>query len=602
VQLVQRTRQVVLLRYGAGDVPGFRYVGRTSDDQGMYLLDGAAGAVPPRPRAHQPDADDAFDYEYWEDLDRKCRMHLDPERLRTLAAQLGVRVDALEALGAGWHKDKQVYVFPEDDAKGRVVGLAIRNPDGTGKKNKWMVGGSKRALYLPQGWKERALAQKVVYVVEGATCTAALHAAGLAVIGRPSNYGGGRHLVKLLADLPADVRFVILGENDRDDDGWPGRDGALHVLATLRNAHPNRIIVWALPPVGAKDARAWLNQCLCGWQITRNNQQHLGTDPDAWHRAGLEFVAKLVPGAEDETLKADAALRKLVAEAQKTEADYKEWVKSYKAQKCERHPYCGTSSKGYETKNGVLSITHFCGRCDCDGCERHRRLKVAEWGYQNILGDGDSLRHEVFVWEGPEAKWRSVSQAMHRAGVDGYGRVVRTAKGLIVFADKDFPGALSVRPCDAVALFLAAVLEMVRKRQSVTWGGSWRMLERVPVNKSLGTMYPAILKAVAEEFHLWTSTICEGRGVLAEPSPGTQPWVMPEVIRIAKEVSEFVQVVLKGSSWTNSDMALREGVALARKEARESMRRGGPPPWTTEEYAESLREALRARAGRRAAS
>ncbi|WP_171475045.1 hypothetical protein [Frigoriglobus tundricola] len=48
--------------------------------------------------------------------------------------------------------------------------------------------GSKRGLTLPTGWRDRP---GPVFVVEGPTDAAALTAAGLAAVGRPSNAGGG---------------------------------------------------------------------------------------------------------------------------------------------------------------------------------------------------------------------------------------------------------------------------------------------------------------------------------------------------------------------------------------------------------------------------
>ena len=87
---------------------------------------------------------------------------------------------------------------------------------------------------------------------------------------------------------------------------------------------------------------------------------------------------------------------------------------------------------------------------------------------------------------------------MNRAGVGGYVRV-HTEDGLVVIADKTFPGATPTRPAGALKLFLDAILNMVRSRQAVTWGGSWVLPEKDTVWKSIGRVHPAILRAVGEE-------------------------------------------------------------------------------------------------------
>src|SRR5262249_7156172 len=133
---------------------------------------------------------------------------------------------------------------------------------------------------------------------------------------------------------------------------------------------------------------------------------------------------------------------------------------------------------------GIMSGLLFCGKCVCDGCRRHRQLKVADWGAYTVLGDGDVLRHQVYLWQGPVARWQAVRQAMHRAGVTGYARV-HTEGGLVVIADRAFPGCTPARPAAGLGLFLGAVLDMVRGRQAVTFGGAWVLPEKDPVWKSI---------------------------------------------------------------------------------------------------------------------
>jgi hypothetical protein len=204
---------------------------------------------------------------------------LTPERLDALAVKLGLPADALTSLPAlGWLADPPAgpcYTFPEADATGTLIGISRRYPDGRKRSMK----GSRRGLTLPVGWQGRP---GPVLVVEGPTDAAALTAAGLAGIGRPSNSGGVALLAEVIRTLPADRPVIIVGENDRKkDDSWPGRAGAELVAAGLAEKL-RRPVPWALPPDGSKDVRAWL---------TANDRTPL---PDR----GRELLAHLQAAAE----------------------------------------------------------------------------------------------------------------------------------------------------------------------------------------------------------------------------------------------------------------------------------------------------------------
>ncbi len=191
----------------------------------------------------------------WRALAAKFAANIDAERRAKLAAKLGLPADALDALPLlGFNRDDPAgacFTFAEVDAIGNVVGLNRRFGDGSKKA----VHGSKRGLTLPTGWRDRP---GPVFVVEGPTDAAALTAAGLAAVGRPSNAGGGKLLAALFRDLDADREIVVVGENDRKDAGaWPGRAGALSVARGL-SAALRRPIRWTLPPTDAKDVRDWL--------------------------------------------------------------------------------------------------------------------------------------------------------------------------------------------------------------------------------------------------------------------------------------------------------------------------------------------------------
>ena len=65
-----------------------------------------------------------------------------PALLKELAAELEVSPDSLTALGVGFNPHHQSWIFPERDAKGKIIGLAQRTFDG----KKFMVPKSKRGL------------------------------------------------------------------------------------------------------------------------------------------------------------------------------------------------------------------------------------------------------------------------------------------------------------------------------------------------------------------------------------------------------------------------------------------------------------------------
>lgn len=159
-------------------------------------------------------------------------------------------------LAEGPHRTKNgnalgpCWTFPERDGQGRIVGVTCRYADGEKKA----YPGGKRGLAIPDRWFDR---DGPVLLPEGASCTLAATALGLAAVGRPNDKGGVDQLVELLAAVPADRMIVVLGESDLKFDGrCPGVEGAKEVSGKLA-AQLGRPVQWALPPAGAKDLRAW---------------------------------------------------------------------------------------------------------------------------------------------------------------------------------------------------------------------------------------------------------------------------------------------------------------------------------------------------------
>lgn len=188
-----------------------------------------------------------------------------------LAHSLGVSEASLNALGCGYDDSgKGSWTFPERDGNGKVIGISRRFRDG----NKIAVPRSKRGIYFCE---ENLKLSGPVYIVEGASDTAAGITMGMRMIGRPSNNGGRHHiavLLKRLLEKEPDLRVIVVGENDEKEDGkWPGREGAIRVAGSLTE-NLERPIEWGMPPEGVKDLRSWRNA--------------IKGDPRDWGRMFLE--------------------------------------------------------------------------------------------------------------------------------------------------------------------------------------------------------------------------------------------------------------------------------------------------------------------------
>ena len=188
----------------------------------------------------------ARDFSRWSDhLARRLKLPLAAFESMPL---LGV--DGVSAKGV-------TFTFPECDATGRITGIMRRFPPETegGKEEKKAMAGSIRGLTLPVGWRER---RGPALVTEGNTDPLALALAGLCAIGQPGAGAGVKLLAELFRDWPAERDIIVIGENDRKENGeWPGRAGAERTAGQLARQLRRRVGV-AFPPDGAKDARAWL--------------------------------------------------------------------------------------------------------------------------------------------------------------------------------------------------------------------------------------------------------------------------------------------------------------------------------------------------------
>ena len=166
--------------------------------------------------------------------------------LNASAASLGVSIDALMALGVAYAAPKRAWAFPMVDGTGKTVGIRLRNDDGF----KWTVTGSRQGVFVPN-----IEPQRVAYLPEGPTDTAAFLTMGLFAIGRPNNVGGVEEIKATLSRLGI-FRAVVVADNDElkqylGREARPGIEGAMKFKRELGLSS----VVW-VPPT--KDARKFL--------------------------------------------------------------------------------------------------------------------------------------------------------------------------------------------------------------------------------------------------------------------------------------------------------------------------------------------------------
>jgi len=66
--------------------------------------------------------------------------------LNQIAVLLQLPRTSLQAIGVGYNRRENCWIFPERDDRGRLVGLLRRFPDG----RKWAIEGCKRGLTIPR--------------------------------------------------------------------------------------------------------------------------------------------------------------------------------------------------------------------------------------------------------------------------------------------------------------------------------------------------------------------------------------------------------------------------------------------------------------------
>lgn len=156
---------------------------------------------------------------------------------------MGVTPGAWTAIGA--KSDGRSWIIPERNGLGEIVGASIRAPDG-GKSFK---PGGHRGLTLawPLPSYAGSSADCPIYVVEGASDTAAGLVLGLVTVGRPSASARPDELKLLLQGR----HVCIIADNDP-----AGQSGASSLGAAL-TGHTESVRIIS-PPKGVKDLREWV--------------------------------------------------------------------------------------------------------------------------------------------------------------------------------------------------------------------------------------------------------------------------------------------------------------------------------------------------------
>ena len=136
-------------------------------------------------------------------------------QLAEFAAELGLPVTSLTAVGAAWAAPHNAWAFPMYDGYANVVGIRLRNEHG-----KFAVRGSRQGIFVA---RQPPTQESCIYVCEGPTDTAASLELGLFAVGRPNCCCGGPKIF-IYARRHQCRRAVIIADNDK-----PGLDGARKV-------------------------------------------------------------------------------------------------------------------------------------------------------------------------------------------------------------------------------------------------------------------------------------------------------------------------------------------------------------------------------------
>lgn len=115
----------------------------------------------------------------------------DPMTIGALALTLGVSTTSLQSLQVAWSKEHHAFAAPMRDGDNNIIGIHLRGED-----YKVAVKGSRNGAFIPQIEHDR-----ICFLPEGLSNTAALVTMNLFAIGRPSCSSGGEIILSALKRL-----------------------------------------------------------------------------------------------------------------------------------------------------------------------------------------------------------------------------------------------------------------------------------------------------------------------------------------------------------------------------------------------------------------
>ncbi len=191
-------------------------------------------SVSQQPKQSQRDID-------WMSLSK--RQFQDGEnRLPSLSRFLGVSLQSLRQLRAGFSNERNAYSFPMRNHCGDVVGIRYRTSNA-----KFSESGSREGLF----YKPSQLTRNYLVIVEGASDSAACMTIGFpSVIGRANCVGNTEQIVSLVRRL-SPKQVVVIPDNDK-----VGIAGATALISSLTASSVQCITL----PDGIKDVRQCVYQ------------------------------------------------------------------------------------------------------------------------------------------------------------------------------------------------------------------------------------------------------------------------------------------------------------------------------------------------------
>lgn len=185
---------------------------------------------------------------------RHWRSSTNTETVVEISAELGVSPLSLAQLGSAWSDTHDALAFPMKDGDGDTIGIRLRKKNGF----KWAVSGSRTGIFVT-GQDVDQIEDKIAYLPEGPTDTAALMSLGLFTIGRPTCLAGAEQIMATMERFGV-YRAVIVADNDEmkrlgNHEGRPGIEAALRLKKQLGV----KSCIW-IPPSPLKDAREFVRK------------------------------------------------------------------------------------------------------------------------------------------------------------------------------------------------------------------------------------------------------------------------------------------------------------------------------------------------------